>query len=133
MSYPVSPPGAPPGLPPRSAPQQIPACSVVFSGQHYPVCSVPPPVSVCVRECFTQGYDLFYPYCVDFFLSVESHIDLLTRFLYLMSFHFTSTSVFKCFPLINKTSFPFVIPLGPPDLFCAAPTYALPVPIAALQ
>lgn len=46
MSYPVSAPGAPPVLPPRSAPQQIPACSVVFSGQHYPVCSVPPPVSV---------------------------------------------------------------------------------------
>lgn len=45
VSYPVSAPGAPPVLPPRSAPQQIPACSVVFSGQHYPVCSVPPPVS----------------------------------------------------------------------------------------
>ncbi|XP_072293854.1 RING finger protein 44-like isoform X1 [Eucyclogobius newberryi] len=58
-SYPVSPPGAPPGLPPRSAPQQIPACSVVFSGQHYPVCSVPPPV---LQTCSVQHLPMPYPF-----------------------------------------------------------------------
>ncbi|KAK6298463.1 hypothetical protein J4Q44_G00315180 [Coregonus suidteri] len=51
VSYPVSPPGGPPGLPPHSAPQQLPACSVVFSGQHYPVCSVPPSV---LQTCSVQ-------------------------------------------------------------------------------
>ncbi|XP_051275686.1 E3 ubiquitin-protein ligase RNF38 isoform X1 [Dicentrarchus labrax] len=61
VSYPVSPPGAPPGLPPRSAPQQIPACSVVFSGQHYPVCSVPPPVSV-LQTCSVQHLPMPYPF-----------------------------------------------------------------------
>ncbi|KAM6980248.1 E3 ubiquitin-protein ligase RNF38-like [Aplochiton taeniatus] len=30
-----------------SAPQQIPGCSVVFGGQHYPVCSPPPVVQTC--------------------------------------------------------------------------------------
>lgn len=25
--------------------QQLPACSVMFSGQHYPLCCLPPPVS----------------------------------------------------------------------------------------
>ncbi|XP_054648692.1 E3 ubiquitin-protein ligase RNF38-like isoform X2 [Dunckerocampus dactyliophorus] len=59
VSYPVSPPGAPPGLPPRSAPQQIPACSVVFSGQHYPVCSVPPPV---LQTCSVQHLPIPYPF-----------------------------------------------------------------------
>uniref|UniRef100_A0A665XG48 E3 ubiquitin-protein ligase RNF38-like n=1 Tax=Echeneis naucrates TaxID=173247 RepID=A0A665XG48_ECHNA len=59
VSYPVSPPGAPPGLPPRSAPQQIPACSVVFSGQHYPVCSVPPPV---IQTCSVQHLPMPYPF-----------------------------------------------------------------------
>ncbi|KAG8004007.1 E3 ubiquitin-protein ligase RNF38 [Nibea albiflora] len=58
VSYPVSPPGAP-GLPPRSAPQQIPACSVVFSGQHYPVCSVPPPV---IQTCSVQHLPMPYPF-----------------------------------------------------------------------
>uniref|UniRef100_A0A087XWV8 RING-type domain-containing protein n=1 Tax=Poecilia formosa TaxID=48698 RepID=A0A087XWV8_POEFO len=59
VSYPVSPPGVPPGLPPRSAPQQIPACSVVFSGQHYPVCSVPPPV---LQTCSVQHLPMPYPF-----------------------------------------------------------------------
>uniref|UniRef100_A0A672IYA1 E3 ubiquitin-protein ligase RNF38-like n=1 Tax=Salarias fasciatus TaxID=181472 RepID=A0A672IYA1_SALFA len=61
VSYPVSPPGAPPGLPPRSAPQQIPACSVVFSGQHYPVCSVPPPVAD-LSTCSVQHLPMPYPF-----------------------------------------------------------------------
>uniref|UniRef100_A0AAQ4RTF0 RING-type domain-containing protein n=3 Tax=Gasterosteus aculeatus aculeatus TaxID=481459 RepID=A0AAQ4RTF0_GASAC len=59
VSYPLSPPGAPPGLPPRSTPQQIPACSVVFSGQHYPVCSVPPPV---LQTCSVQHLPMPYPF-----------------------------------------------------------------------
>ncbi|MED6265059.1 hypothetical protein CHARACLAT_021598 [Characodon lateralis] len=59
VSYPVSPPGVPPGLPPRSAPQQIPACSVVFSGQHYPVCSVPPSV---LQTCSVQHLPMPYPF-----------------------------------------------------------------------
>ncbi|XP_077388574.1 E3 ubiquitin-protein ligase RNF38-like isoform X1 [Festucalex cinctus] len=59
VSYTVSPPGAPPGLPPRSAPQQIPACSVVFSGQHYPVCSVAPPV---LQTCSVQHLPMPYPF-----------------------------------------------------------------------
>ncbi|KAM8847825.1 E3 ubiquitin-protein ligase RNF38-like [Synchiropus picturatus] len=58
VSYTVSPPGAPPGLPPRSAPQQIPACSVVFSGQHYPVCSVPP----VLQTCSVQHLPMPYPF-----------------------------------------------------------------------
>ncbi|KPP57053.1 E3 ubiquitin-protein ligase RNF38-like [Scleropages formosus] len=46
---PVPPHGLPPPLctgqhlPACSSQQQMPGCSVVFSGQHYPVCSVPPP------------------------------------------------------------------------------------------
>nr|XP_061786015.1 E3 ubiquitin-protein ligase RNF38-like isoform X2 [Nerophis lumbriciformis] len=59
VSYPVSLSGAPPGLPPRSASQQIPACSVVFSGQHYPVCSVPPPV---LQTCSVQHLPIPYPF-----------------------------------------------------------------------
>ncbi|XP_013869522.1 E3 ubiquitin-protein ligase RNF38 isoform X1 [Austrofundulus limnaeus] len=59
VSYPVSPPGAPPGLPPRSAPHQIPACSVVFSGQHYPICSVPPPV---IQTCSVQHLPMPYAF-----------------------------------------------------------------------
>ncbi|XP_037531750.1 E3 ubiquitin-protein ligase RNF38 [Nematolebias whitei] len=59
VSYPVSPLGALPGLPPRSAPQQIPACSVVFNGQHYPVCSVPPPV---IQTCSVQHLPMPYPF-----------------------------------------------------------------------
>ncbi|MEQ2232610.1 hypothetical protein ILYODFUR_013217 [Ilyodon furcidens] len=59
VSYPVSPPGVPPGLPPRSAPQQIPACSVVFSGQHYPICSVPPSV---LQTCSVQHLPMPYPF-----------------------------------------------------------------------
>lgn len=52
----MSPPGVPPVLPPRSAPQQIPACSVVFSGQHYPVCSVPPPVSASASASASDSF-----------------------------------------------------------------------------
>ncbi|XP_035505917.1 E3 ubiquitin-protein ligase RNF38-like isoform X2 [Scophthalmus maximus] len=59
VSYPVSPAGAPPGMPHRSAPQQIPACSVVFSGQHYPVCSVPTPV---LQTCSVQHLPMPYPF-----------------------------------------------------------------------
>lgn len=32
-------------VPGCSAPQ-LPACSVMFSGQHFPLCCIPPPVSV---------------------------------------------------------------------------------------
>ncbi|KAJ3587454.1 hypothetical protein NHX12_011051 [Muraenolepis orangiensis] len=60
VSYPMSPPGAPPGLPPRSAPQQLPACSVVFSGQHYPVCSLPPPP--VLQTCSVQHLPVPYPF-----------------------------------------------------------------------
>ncbi|XP_077589489.1 E3 ubiquitin-protein ligase RNF38-like [Stigmatopora nigra] len=60
VSYPVSPPGAPPpGLPPRSGPQQIPACSVVFGGQHYPVCNVAPPV---LQTCSVQHLPMPYAF-----------------------------------------------------------------------
>ncbi|KAM9511252.1 E3 ubiquitin-protein ligase RNF38-like isoform 1-T1 [Salvelinus alpinus] len=59
VSYPLSPPGAPPGLSPRSAPPQLPACSVVFSGQHYPVCSVPPSV---LQTCSVQHLPMPYPF-----------------------------------------------------------------------
>lgn len=30
---------------PGCSAQQLPACSVMFSGQHYPLCCLPPPVS----------------------------------------------------------------------------------------
>lgn len=33
---------------PGCSAQQLPACSVMFSGQHYPLCCLPPPVSECV-------------------------------------------------------------------------------------
>ncbi|XP_012989068.1 E3 ubiquitin-protein ligase RNF38 [Esox lucius] len=59
VSYSVSPPGGAPGLPPRSAPQQLPTCSVVFSGQHYPVCSVPPQV---LQTCSVQHLPMPYPF-----------------------------------------------------------------------
>lgn len=32
---------------PGCSTQQLPACSVMFSGQHYPLCCLPPPVSEC--------------------------------------------------------------------------------------
>uniref|UniRef100_A0A3Q3DB14 Ring finger protein 38 n=1 Tax=Hippocampus comes TaxID=109280 RepID=A0A3Q3DB14_HIPCM len=47
---------------PGSAPvsyTQIPACSVVFSGQHYPVCSVAPPV---LQTCSVQHLPMPYPF-----------------------------------------------------------------------
>lgn len=31
---------------PGCSTQQLPACSVMFSGQHYPLCCLPPPVSL---------------------------------------------------------------------------------------
>ncbi|XP_061691427.1 E3 ubiquitin-protein ligase RNF38-like [Syngnathoides biaculeatus] len=59
VSYPASPPGVPPGLPPRSVSQQIPACSLVFNGQHYPVCSVAPSV---LQTCSVQHLPIPYPF-----------------------------------------------------------------------
>ncbi|KAL4641748.1 E3 ubiquitin-protein ligase RNF38-like [Arapaima gigas] len=66
VSYTVSavpPHGLPPPLctgqhlPACSSQQQMPGCSVVFSGQHYPVCSVPPPV---LQACSVQHLPVPY-------------------------------------------------------------------------
>ncbi|XP_030644036.1 E3 ubiquitin-protein ligase RNF38 isoform X2 [Chanos chanos] len=61
---PVPPHGLPPPLctgqhlPACSSQQQVPACSVVFSGQqHYPVCSVPPPM---LQTCSVQHLPVPY-------------------------------------------------------------------------
>ncbi|XP_041112659.1 E3 ubiquitin-protein ligase RNF38 isoform X2 [Polyodon spathula] len=39
--------------------QQVPGCSVVFSGQHYPVCSVPPPM---LQACSVQHLPVPYAF-----------------------------------------------------------------------
>lgn len=90
MSYPVSPPGVAPVLPPRSAPQQIPACSVVFSGQHYPVCSVPPPVSASASAFASDSFqrkknNSFAKFLLFFFF-----------FLGLRSFRLVPCSIYPC-------------------------------------
>ncbi|XP_029107773.1 E3 ubiquitin-protein ligase RNF38 isoform X1 [Scleropages formosus] len=60
---PVPPHGLPPPLctgqhlPACSSQQQMPGCSVVFSGQHYPVCSVPPPM---LQACSVQHLPVPY-------------------------------------------------------------------------
>ncbi|XP_051875070.1 E3 ubiquitin-protein ligase RNF38 isoform X2 [Pristis pectinata] len=42
--------------------QQVPGCSVVFSGQHYPVCSVPPPMlQACSVQHLPVSYAAFPP------------------------------------------------------------------------
>ncbi|XP_066516926.1 E3 ubiquitin-protein ligase RNF38 [Hoplias malabaricus] len=63
---PVPPHGLPPPLctgqhlPACSSQQQVPACSVVFSGQqHYPVCSVPPPM---LPACSVQHLPVPYAF-----------------------------------------------------------------------
>ncbi|KAG7461662.1 hypothetical protein MATL_G00193400 [Megalops atlanticus] len=62
---PVPPHGLPPPLcagqqlPSCSSQQQVPGCSVVFSGQHYPVCSVPPPM---LQACSMQHLPVPYPF-----------------------------------------------------------------------
>ncbi|KAJ8269488.1 hypothetical protein COCON_G00120950 [Conger conger] len=60
VSYTVSPVSAH-GLPPPlcSSQQQVPGCSVVFSGQHYPVCSVPPPM---LQACSVQHLPVPYAF-----------------------------------------------------------------------
>ncbi|KAJ8390987.1 hypothetical protein AAFF_G00097650 [Aldrovandia affinis] len=68
VSYTVS-PVPPHGLPPPlcSSQQQVPpGCSVVFSGQHYPVCSVPPPM---LQACSVQHLPV--PYAFPSLLSSE--------------------------------------------------------------
>ncbi|XP_036372940.1 E3 ubiquitin-protein ligase RNF38-like isoform X1 [Megalops cyprinoides] len=62
---PVPPHGLPPPrctgqhLPACSSQQQVPGCSVVFSGQHYPVCSVPPPM---LQACSVQHLPVPYAF-----------------------------------------------------------------------
>lgn len=63
---PVPPHGLPPPLctgqhlPACSSQQQVPACSVVFSGQqHYPICSVPPPM---LPACSVQHLPMPYAF-----------------------------------------------------------------------
>ncbi|KAI1887670.1 hypothetical protein AGOR_G00192700 [Albula goreensis] len=62
---PVPPHGLPPPLctgghlPACSTQQQVPGCSVVFSGQHYPVCSVPPPM---LQACSVQHLPVPYAF-----------------------------------------------------------------------
>ncbi|KAJ8262403.1 hypothetical protein GJAV_G00166070 [Gymnothorax javanicus] len=68
VSYTVS-PVPPHGLPPPlcsgqqipgcSSQQQVPGCSVVFSGQHYPVCSVPAPM---LQACSVQHLPMPYAF-----------------------------------------------------------------------
>ncbi|XP_072368295.1 RING finger protein 44 isoform X3 [Scyliorhinus torazame] len=42
--------------------QQVPACSVMFSGQHYPVCCVPPPlIHACTMQHLPVSYQAFPP------------------------------------------------------------------------
>ncbi|XP_062909518.1 RING finger protein 44 isoform X1 [Mobula hypostoma] len=42
--------------------QQVPACSVMFSGQHYPVCCVPPPlIHACTMQHLPVSYQTFPP------------------------------------------------------------------------
>ncbi|KAG9347188.1 hypothetical protein JZ751_006115 [Albula glossodonta] len=67
VSYTVSavpPHGLPPPLCagqqlPGCSSQQVPGCSVVFSGQHYPVCSVPPPSCITVMPFGRTWQKLF--------------------------------------------------------------------------
>ncbi|KAJ8354406.1 hypothetical protein SKAU_G00219730 [Synaphobranchus kaupii] len=62
---PVPPHGLPPPLctgqhlPTCSTQQQVPGCSVVFSGQHYPICSVPPPM---LQACSVQHLPVPYAF-----------------------------------------------------------------------
>ncbi|XP_035275453.1 E3 ubiquitin-protein ligase RNF38-like [Anguilla anguilla] len=62
---PVPPHGLPPPLctgqhlPACSSQQQVPGCSVVFSSQHYPVCSVPPPM---LQACSVQHLPVPYAF-----------------------------------------------------------------------
>uniref|UniRef100_A0A8C2PC43 RING-type domain-containing protein n=1 Tax=Capra hircus TaxID=9925 RepID=A0A8C2PC43_CAPHI len=58
---------APHGIPlcqhiPACSTQQVPGCSVVFSGQHLPVCSVPPPMlQACSVQHLPVPYAAFPP------------------------------------------------------------------------
>ncbi|XP_014342349.1 RING finger protein 44 isoform X1 [Latimeria chalumnae] len=42
--------------------QQLPACSVMFSGQHYPLCCLPPPlIQACTMQQLPVSYQAFPP------------------------------------------------------------------------
>ncbi|XP_069100668.1 RING finger protein 44 isoform X1 [Pleurodeles waltl] len=42
--------------------QQLPACSVMFSGQHYPLCCLPPPlIQACTMQQLPISYQAFPP------------------------------------------------------------------------
>ncbi|XP_009995705.1 PREDICTED: E3 ubiquitin-protein ligase RNF38-like [Chaetura pelagica] len=62
-------------IPPCST-QQVPGCSVVFSGQHFPICSVPPPMlQACSVQHLPVPYTAFPPLISnDPFLLHPSHL-----------------------------------------------------------
>lgn len=114
VSYPVSPPGVTPVLPPRSAPQQIPACSVVFSGQHYPVCSVPPPVSASASasDSFQRKIQIFL--LLNFFC-----------FLVFRSFRLVLCSIYRCLTHFSPCSLA-TLPSCCPRLTSPVPQHTFP-------
>uniref|UniRef100_A0A8C0J0G3 Ring finger protein 44 n=2 Tax=Chelonoidis abingdonii TaxID=106734 RepID=A0A8C0J0G3_CHEAB len=47
---------------PGCSAQQLPACSVMFSGQHYPLCCLPPPlIQACAMQQLPVSYQTFSP------------------------------------------------------------------------
>ncbi|NXM60471.1 RNF44 protein, partial [Illadopsis cleaveri] len=47
---------------PGCSTQQLPACSVMFSGQHYPLCCLPPPlIQACAMQQLPVSYQTFPP------------------------------------------------------------------------
>ncbi|XP_025050055.1 RING finger protein 44 [Alligator sinensis] len=47
---------------PGCSAQQLPACSVMFSGQHYPLCCLPPPlIQACAMQQLPVSYQTFPP------------------------------------------------------------------------
>ncbi|XP_058023198.1 RING finger protein 44 isoform X1 [Pantherophis guttatus] len=47
---------------PGCSAQQLPACSVMFSGQHYPLCCLPPPlIQACAMQQLHVSYQTFPP------------------------------------------------------------------------
>ncbi|EHH27059.1 hypothetical protein EGK_17168 [Macaca mulatta] len=48
---------------PGCSAQQLPACSVMFSGQHYPLCCLPPPIQACTMQQLPVPYQA-YPHLI---------------------------------------------------------------------
>uniref|UniRef100_A0A8C8RYH1 Ring finger protein 44 n=1 Tax=Pelusios castaneus TaxID=367368 RepID=A0A8C8RYH1_9SAUR len=69
--------------------QQLPACSVMFSGQHYPLCCLPPPLlQACAMQQLPVSYQTFPPIISgEHYILHPPHVAPLGQFMPLQAQH----------------------------------------------